>query len=210
MSQEIQCPACGAAFGSSPRCGYCHEGLRYAGRPFRFTPSERHCPRCGPEAALLTIGFDGVQIDVCEACEGAWFDVGELGHIVGGIRTAVKSGQWAPERALESAAPAGTSPLQQGYIPCPTCGKLMNRVNWEKKSGVVVDMCRSHGIWLDGGEIAALQGWAARTPDGPPKLAAELEPPKPVPEVRSVLSMPVRRRGSPVEGVLDLLFNLFT
>ena len=211
MSEELCCPACGACFGAAPRCQRCHEGLRYAGRPFRSTRSSRHCPRCGAKAALHTITFRDVQIDVCEACEGAWFDVGELEHVIGGIRTAVREGRWqaeaVPERGRSHSA-AGP----QGYVPCPVCGNLMHRVNWEKTSGIVVDVCRSHGVWLDGGEVAALQGWAAQTPDGPPTTATELKPRRDPSEVAAVLSRqprPRRPEPGPARQFAGLLYDLF-
>jgi Zn-finger nucleic acid-binding protein len=39
------------------------------------------------------------------------------------------------------------------YVPCPDCGKLMNRVNFGKRSGVVVDACAHHGTWFDADEL---------------------------------------------------------
>ena len=35
----------------------------------------------------------------------------------------------------------------------------MNRVNFGHRSGVVVDRCKAHGIWLDNGEITHLMEW---------------------------------------------------
>jgi Zn-finger nucleic acid-binding protein len=45
------------------------------------------------------------------------------------------------------------------YVPCPDCGKLMNRKNYGTRAGVVVDVCKEHGVWLDGGELGALLKW---------------------------------------------------
>jgi len=39
------------------------------------------------------------------------------------------------------------------YVPCPLCAKLMNRINFGKRSGVVVDSCAKHGTWFDGDEL---------------------------------------------------------
>jgi len=39
------------------------------------------------------------------------------------------------------------------YAPCPQCGQLMNRVNFARCSGVVVDVCRGHGTWFDRDEL---------------------------------------------------------
>jgi len=35
----------------------------------------------------------------------------------------------------------------------------MNRVSFGTKSGVVVDRCKEHGIWLNGGELRHLFEW---------------------------------------------------
>jgi Zn-finger nucleic acid-binding protein len=45
------------------------------------------------------------------------------------------------------------------YVPCPDCGELMHRKSYGAKAGVVVDRCRLHGVWLDGGELNRLLKW---------------------------------------------------
>jgi Zn-finger nucleic acid-binding protein len=45
------------------------------------------------------------------------------------------------------------------YIKCPVCSQLMNRVNFGVRSGVIIDRCKAHGIWLDGGELRHLMEW---------------------------------------------------
>jgi Zn-finger nucleic acid-binding protein len=35
----------------------------------------------------------------------------------------------------------------------------MHRVNFGAKSGVIVDRCKEHGVWLDGGELRQLFEW---------------------------------------------------
>jgi Zn-finger nucleic acid-binding protein len=39
------------------------------------------------------------------------------------------------------------------YVPCPECRELMNRKNFAQSSGVIVDICRTHGIWFDANEL---------------------------------------------------------
>ena len=39
------------------------------------------------------------------------------------------------------------------YVKCPTCGQLMNRMNFARHSGVIVDVCKSHGTWFDRDEL---------------------------------------------------------
>ncbi len=45
------------------------------------------------------------------------------------------------------------------YLKCPVCSNFMNRVSFGSKSGVVVDRCKEHGIWLNAGELRHLFEW---------------------------------------------------
>jgi Zn-finger nucleic acid-binding protein len=59
--------------------------------------------------------------------------------------------------------PAGTTATAQpvAYLPCPVCQGLMNRVNYGRSSGVIIDHCRNHGYWLDAGELEKIAQWVA-------------------------------------------------
>jgi Zn-finger nucleic acid-binding protein len=39
------------------------------------------------------------------------------------------------------------------------CGALMNRRNYGRKSGVIVDVCARHGLWFDLDELDRLLRW---------------------------------------------------
>ena len=39
------------------------------------------------------------------------------------------------------------------YRPCPDCHQRMNRVNYARHSGVVLDVCKEHGLWFDKDEL---------------------------------------------------------
>ena len=47
------------------------------------------------------------------------------------------------------------------YVRCPVCKQVINRVNFARISGVLVDVCREHGIWFDGGEIEKIMDFVA-------------------------------------------------
>lgn len=68
------------------------------------------------------------------------------------------------EREQQSAVLGAASPVPQGvqnldsgkrvtYVPCPECGELMNRVNFARCSGIIVDVCKGHGTWFDRDEM---------------------------------------------------------
>jgi len=52
--------------------------------------------------------------------------------------------------------PQGPGPA---YRPCPACRKRMNRINFERVSGILLDRCRDHGIWFDAAELDAVMRW---------------------------------------------------
>jgi Zn-finger nucleic acid-binding protein len=45
------------------------------------------------------------------------------------------------------------------YRKCPVCKELMHRINFGARSGVIVDQCKTHGVWLDSGELKRLLDW---------------------------------------------------
>src|SRR4029078_76242 len=65
----------------------------------------------------------------------------------------------AQPRVLErrrSTVPADARRTPIHYRPCLVCGKMMNRVNFGRVSGTVIDVCRGHGTFLDAGELHAI------------------------------------------------------
>ncbi len=68
----------------------------------------------------------------------------------------IRPGRW-PTRTPDAVAlrretpPIASRGQQSGraYRPCPVCTRLMNRVNFGRRSGVLIDRCRAHGSWFD-------------------------------------------------------------
>ena len=46
---------------------------------------------------------------------------------------------------------SGAEPIN--YVPCPDCKQLMNRSNFARISGVIIDLCKHHGVWFDANEL---------------------------------------------------------
>ena len=82
----------------------------------------------------------------CGQCGGMWIDAATFEHICADREAqAAVLHQWA-----------GASPGRGGaihYRPCLACGKMMNRLNFGRLSGTVVDVCKGHGTFLDAGEL---------------------------------------------------------
>jgi Zn-finger nucleic acid-binding protein len=109
------------------------------------TPLE--CPRCREAMQALRLGATDVR--ECAACGGLWLDPETLQRL-----SDARESHADVVSVLAARAPAnavGTEVIR--YVPCPSCAKLMNRTNFAKSSGVVLDICKSHGVWLDRGEL---------------------------------------------------------
>ena len=62
-------------------------------------------------------------------------------------------GQAAP------ADPARSGPQSQRYRKCPVCSQIMHRRNYARRSGVIIDVCRDHGLWFDADELPRIIAW---------------------------------------------------
>jgi len=120
--------------------------------------SERICPRC--EKVLSTININEESefyIERCEQCMGLFFDPNELQVLLEKSVSNVFEVDYERLKRVNKELRRNDYPVT--YIKCPVCTQLMNRVNFGRKSGVVVDRCREHGIWLDSGELKHLLEW---------------------------------------------------
>jgi Zn-finger nucleic acid-binding protein len=122
------------------------------------TDSVRICPRCSVKLTTIDLQIGGTfLIERCDECLGLFFDPDELEALL----EATVSNVFTINRTQLEAINATRRSNDYGvsYIKCPVCSKLMNRVNFGAKSGVVADRCKDHGVWLDGGELRQLFEW---------------------------------------------------
>lgn len=145
----IACPSCfGMIFLGSKFCPHC--GARAGRMEAEEDTSQKSCPRCQVTLQSVTLGPTGsVKIHECGKCEGLWVDVATFetictDHDQQAIVLGGASGP--PERAVLTLD-------EVRYLPCPGCRKLMNRVNFAGRSGVIIDACRGHGTWFDRDEL---------------------------------------------------------
>ena len=82
----------------------------------------------------------------CANCDGVWLDAETFEALC-----ADKEAQTAVIHRSEGMTPAARDRV--AYRPCPRCGKMMNRVNFGRLSGTIVDVCKGHGTFLDPGEL---------------------------------------------------------
>lgn len=101
---------------------------------------QRTCPR--DRTPLVEQKLEGVTVDECPKCHGAFFDAKEIGRATGDKELA---------QYLAQVHGSASSPMV-----CPACGQLMDL---DKIDGVEIDHCtKCYGVWLDAGELDRLTG----------------------------------------------------
>jgi len=166
----LTCPQCGAAAAADAiECSFCHARLATTACPSCFGlvfVGSKHCAHCGAAitavqaqastlpcprgcGTLRALSLGGVALNECEHCSGVWLAQPDFQKLCAEEeRRAVFLGA---EAQAHRAAPGGVATVR--YVPCPLCAKLMNRINFGKRSGIVVDGCAKHGTWFDADEL---------------------------------------------------------
>ena len=171
--ESLNCPNCGAGVASDhSRCEFCKTrlktiacvqclGLMFAGTKFcghcgaTAAPVELSdeatgdCPRCHKDLEKLKV--ESISFSGCGKCDGLWIDVATFEGI---CATGERQSAVLGFLAKRSAKPQQLTKVS--YVGCPECGQLMNRNNFAKASGVIVDICKPHGVWLDADELPAI------------------------------------------------------
>lgn len=120
--------------------------------------TDRICPRCDKSLKTVDLKVEGAfYIERCDECFGLFFDPNELEALLDKSVSDVYRVDAAQIDDLNKMKRSADYPV--AYIKCPVCRKFMNRVNFGTRSGVIIDTCKEHGIWLDGGELRQLMEW---------------------------------------------------
>jgi Zn-finger nucleic acid-binding protein len=130
-------------FRGTAHCPHC--GAR-ADRAPREDAAPLPCPHCRAELSAVRVGQTAVR--ECGACGGLWLDNAAFDALCADRER--QASVLAFRAAAAAPAPAET---RVRYRPCPQCGTLMHRVNFQRVSGVIVDVCRQHGTWFDADEL---------------------------------------------------------
>jgi Zn-finger nucleic acid-binding protein len=180
---SLHCPNCGAAVGPEPaggvakQCTYCQAALATMSCPTCFNRvfiGSTYCPHCGTRAAreddghaapdacprcrtrtpMALVHVGAMAVAECPDCAGVWLDADAFDRLCGDreAQAAVIHRNALPTPAEANAA-ALAAHEKISYRPCPRCHKMMNRVNFGKHSGIVLDVCRAHGTFFDRDEL---------------------------------------------------------
>lgn len=143
--KTMACPECmGLIFIGSEHCSHC--GVRAVAAEIADDEKPGNCPRCRSELSRLRI--EETRLRECAKCGGMWSRVETFESIC-----ADREKQAAVLSFAGAKAQMNTSPARISYVPCPDCSQLMNRSNFARSSGVIIDLCKQHGVWFDVEEL---------------------------------------------------------
>ena len=159
-----RCKSCSAPLPANiNRCTYCnvrndvdlHGKHKYS---ISTKHSDRICPHCDKPLQTVKLELNGAfYIERCKTCFGLFFDPGEIETL---LESSVSNVFDINLKLIKNINRDRYKKDQKvKYVKCPVCRILMNRVNFGQRSGVIIDQCREHGIWVDSGEITHLMEW---------------------------------------------------
>jgi Zn-finger nucleic acid-binding protein len=163
------CPHCLARVSDGARfCHHCGTGL--VPELDAGTDTKLLCPACQAGHRLVSrrLGEEQVTVLECGRCAGFWIGREAFRQLVERARHEAVPAGTVPETPVHVAAKFGLPAVlvapeesrhRSFYRPCVVCGQLMNRLNYGHSSGVIVDVCRDHGIWFDAEELARILAW---------------------------------------------------
>jgi Zn-finger nucleic acid-binding protein len=144
------CKHCGKRINVKSRtCPFC------AGRIVdRLMPRTAECPRCKVPLDIHSPPDEREEYNICPRCGGLWLDTAKFRRATRKVDVYKLN-----KRKGEYLRGALRAPLK--YVNCVRCGKIMNQKNFARISGVIIDECGGHGIWLDSGELEKIRHFIA-------------------------------------------------
>lgn len=115
--------------------------------------AQKVCPRCSVALNRTSLG------SICPECEGVWFGFDQFDTALRLSDLQLETSEIEPTLQFDK---PGVS--LEHHIKCPDCQLRMKRHVYMMDSGVIVDMCRDHGMWLDDGELSKIRKYLQSVP----------------------------------------------
>jgi Zn-finger nucleic acid-binding protein len=146
------CPGCLARV--SDRARYCHHcATPLAAEAVAGEEQPCNCPVCEDRPLvsrhLASISTSALE---CQLCAGLWIGLESFHDLL------TNEARGNQGESVSHRRPAGRTNDAKRYRPCPECRQLM-MPRQVGKSGIILDICGEHGIWLDCDELSHLIAW---------------------------------------------------
>ncbi|MFT5292576.1 MAG: Zn-finger nucleic acid-binding protein [Planctomycetota bacterium] len=184
------CSNCGGAIvGEAKSCGYCEAKITLGERGWgdscpecmaRMVKGAKFCGACGiairVQAALqplvdqacprcqhnLSICSDNEHAFAeCTGCGGVWLTAKVFRELLEDRQRFSVADIALPRRAEKPDALPSLERHPVKYLSCPVCEVRMNRKNFARLSGIMIDFCAEHGHWFDMHELEHIQRFVA-------------------------------------------------
>jgi Zn-finger nucleic acid-binding protein len=115
------------------------------------------CPGCGGDMPGVRVG--SATMHQCAQCGSAWLSPDVFASLCAdqksrGLLAAAVGGAATPATIVH--------PQVVRYVHCAVCNSIMNRVNFGHSSGIIVDICKRHGVWFERDELRGVLDFIAR------------------------------------------------
>jgi len=119
--------------------------------------SQHLCPIC--ETPLKELENGSMTLEYCLKCDGIFIEEEAFEKLI--EYKAHPTNQFNPYylRFIQDHPRDNRKKTQ--FHNCPVCKEIMHVINYKKQSGILLDICEEHGIWLDGGELQQIIEWYA-------------------------------------------------
>ncbi len=158
--QDLQtvCPKCLARVSSLAKyCHHCATPLVPEMAAGDETPLI--CPACPDEQRLTSrrMGEEKITVLECGKCTGLWLSNDSFTQLADRV-----SSEAAAREHMDTERPKAAKAAEQSgplYRKCVQCRKMMQRRQYAHGSGVIIDICRHHGVWFDANELPQIVRW---------------------------------------------------
>lgn len=153
------CPECLTRVSDKAR--FCHScGQALTASSVAGEESNLPCPACESKPHLRSrrLGTEDFSVLECQGCAGMWIE----SRIFEELTRKVEAKQLVDSTLLAPTTPVGgtiSTREKWSYRHCPSCNGMMQRRNYARRSGVIIDVCREHGIWFDNDELQRILAW---------------------------------------------------
>lgn len=115
------------------------------------------CPSCATPLDVIEFETEpAIRIERCTTCYGTFFNPGELEALLDAQTNPLV---WLDPAQLNQIAEDFGHQHEVVYKRCPMCAERMSHLNFGGRSGVILDRCGTHGVWLEGSELRRLTEW---------------------------------------------------
>lgn len=158
----MKCTSCGGKLeGTMTFCPFCGVRQDVDLRQIHYRDlgqdASLPCPECVTPLGVIEFESEPVvRIERCGTCHGMFFNPGELQAL---LEAQTHPLVWFDGAQIQQIADDFGSDTRVTYKKCPVCADIMNRINFGKRSAVILDECGAHGIWVEGSELRRLTEW---------------------------------------------------